>query len=158
MYARAVVRAGALLFLGFLPASGTVTVILVGVPLFWLMHEWPAAYYMPAVILFTAASIWIHDVGDHILQEKDSRKIVWDELVGFIIAVALLPFTWQIAVVAVLIERALDIIKVPPARWIERRIPGGWGVVGDDIVAGLYTLGMLHLLIAWQPDWMGLAP
>jgi len=155
-YARYVVRLGALLFLGFLPASGTVTVILVGVPLYWLMHDWHAASYIVATVTVTAAAVWIHHVGDRILNEKDSRKLVWDELVGFLIAVAFVPFTWQLAVLAVMLERALDIFKIPPAHWIERRVPGGWGIVGDDVIAGLYTLAILHGLLHWRPAWVGI--
>jgi phosphatidylglycerophosphatase A len=142
--------------LGFLPASGTVTVALIGVPLFLWMSTWRAAIYVVVTLVFTAASIWLHTLGDRILGEKDSRRLVWDELVGFMFAVAFVPFTWQLATIAFFCERVIDVAKVPPARWIERRCPGGWGVVGDDVVAGLYTCGLLHLLIAWCPSWVGL--
>jgi phosphatidylglycerophosphatase A len=55
-----------------------------------------------------------------------------------------------------LIERVIDIVKVPPARWIERSWPGGWGVVGDDVAAGLYTCAILHVTIHFRPDVVGL--
>ncbi|GAG02557.1 unnamed protein product, partial [marine sediment metagenome] len=106
---------------------------------------------------FALASVWVHQVGDRVLGEKDSRKLVWDELAGFMVAVAFVPFTWQIAVVAFFVERIIDIVKVPPANVIEKKWPGGWGVVGDDIVAGLYTLVLLQLLIRLAPAWCGLS-
>lgn len=142
--------------LGHLPASGTITVAAVGIPLFWLTREWSYAPYVIAVTAFTAGSIWLHDIGDRILGEKDSRRLVWDEIVGFMIAVAFVPFTWQTVLIAFFVERAIDIIKVPPARWVERSWPGGWGVVGDDVIAGLYTCCLLHVLCAVLPGYVGL--
>lgn len=142
--------------LGHLPASGTVTVAIVGIPLFAIMHRLPATTYLAITVAFTAASIGVHQVGDRILGEKDSRRLVWDELVGFMIAVALVPFTWQLVGLAFILERALDILKIPPARQIEKGWPGGWGVVGDDAVAGLYTCALLHLTIHLVPTLVGL--
>lgn len=143
--------------LGYLPASGTITVALVGVPLFWWKDRVgiaPAGYAV-AVLVFAAVSVWLHEAGDRLLGEKDSRKLVWDELAGFFVAVFLVPFSWQIAAVAFFLERTLDIAKIPPARQIENRWPGGWGVVGDDLIAGLYTCGLLHLLLHLAPQLFG---
>ena len=153
---RTLLLVGSLVPLGHLPASGTVTVAVVGIPLFCLMHEWPDIVYILVTLAFTAASIRLHDVGDRILGEKDSRKLIWDELAGFMVAVAFLPFTWKIAVGAFLLERAIDIAKVPPANWIEKHIPGGWGVVGDASVAGLYTCAIVHLVVKYFPAIVGI--
>lgn len=155
--ARAVVFAGTLGPLGYLPASGTFTVAVVGVPLFWFMHSWTAGTYLVATAVFTLASVQLHQTGDRILGEKDSNKLVWDELVGFMFAVALLPFTWQLAAIAFLAERTIDIVKVPPANYVEEHWPGGWGVVGDDVVAGLYTRAILQLIILVAPSAVGLS-
>ena len=142
--------------LGHLPASGTVTVAVIGVPLYWLMHELPPAAYLAITFGFAMVATAIHHAGDRILGEKDSRRLVWDELAGFMVAVAFVPFTWRLVVIAFLVERFLDIIKVPPANWIEDHWPGGWGVVGDDLVAGLYTCGILHVVILIFPGTVGL--
>ena len=143
--------------LGHLPASGTVTVAVIGLPLFWVMHGWPPSLYVIVTLAFTAGAVYIHHTGDRILGEKDSRRLVWDELAGFLFAVAFVPFTRELAAVAFVVERVLDILKVPPARQIEKYWPGGWGVVGDDLVAGLYTCGLLHLLVHLAPGVVGLA-
>ncbi len=155
---RAVVFVGSIGPLGWLPASGSVTVGVIGLPLFWFMHDWPGTTYVTITLAFTGAAVWVHTAGDRILGETDSRRLVWDELAGFLFAVAFVPFTWQLAVVAFVLERAIDIVKVPPARWIEKCWPAGWGVVGDDIVAGLYTCGIVHLLIRLSPSSVGLSP
>lgn len=138
-----------------MPASGTVTVAVVGIPAFWLLSRQSITVQIAVAVVFTLASIWLHHVGDKLLGEKDSRKLVWDEIAGFLVAIIAVPFTWQLALAAFLIERALDIAKVPPANWIEKKWPGGLGVAGDDIVAGLYTLAALHALIRFAPSLMG---
>jgi len=107
-------------------------------------------------LAIAGGAVCLHGVGDRILREKDSRRLVWDEIVGFLIAVAFVPFTWRLACLAFVCERFLDIVKVPPARWIERRIPGGWGVVGDDVVAGIYTRVLLYLAVTFAPGSCGL--
>jgi len=131
-------------------------VALVGVPLFWLMQFVSTALHAAIAAGVIAAAIALHQWGDHVLGMKDSRTLVWDEVAGFLIAVLGVPFSWQLAAAAFVLERGLDIAKFPPANWIERRIPGGWGVVGDDVVAGLYTCGLLHLLVHRAPHVMGL--
>lgn len=151
---RFLVHIGALGPLGRCPASGTVTVAVVGIPLFWLTRSVPLWLYLVFLAAFLLASVWLHQRGDAILGEKDSRVLVWDEVAGFMVAVIGLPFTWQTALVAFLLERVLDICKFPPGKWVEDRWPGGWGVVGDDVVAGLYTLLIMHVLVRAAPGLM----
>ena len=77
----------------------------------------------------------------------DDNRWVLDELVGFAVAMTAVPATWQLIVLGFFLERGIDIVKVPPANLIEQKVPGGWGVVGDDVIAGLYTLALLHALV-----------
>ncbi len=159
---RVVLFAASLAYLGFVPvASGTVAVAVVGIPLFivlrvWLEIGWPV--YVAFVVGFTLLAVWLAGHADRIIGEKDSSKNVIDEIPGFLIALCALDPTWQIVLAAFFIERAIDIVKVWPATWIERCVPGGWGVVLDDVVAGLYTLVLLHLGVYLLPGWFGLVP
>lgn len=153
---RALIHIGSLGPLGHLPASGTVTVALLGVPLFAVMHPLPPLLYVVATLVFAGLAVGVHHLGDSILACKDSPILVWDELVGFLFAVAFVPFTWQLALLAFLLERTIDILKIPPANWVEAHVPGGWGVVGDDVIAGIYTCGIVHLVAYTVPAWVGL--
>lgn len=152
---------GSLAYLGFVPkASGTVAVALVGVPLYMLfvpLLDLPWPVYAAVVAGFTLFSVWVAGHTDRILNEKDSSKNVIDEIPGFLVALIALPATWQIVTAAFFLERAIDIAKIWPANWIERRLPRGWGVVFDDVIAGLYTLGLLHLGVRILPGWLGAA-
>jgi phosphatidylglycerophosphatase A len=133
---------------GHLPASGTCTVLLVGVPIVWLCGRWaiPVWAYMTGLFALTALAVWVHELGDRLLGTKDSRLLVLDELVGFFIAMIGVSISWRSLLVGFLLERTLDILKVWPANRVEQRWPGGWGVVGDDVVAGIYALAVMHVL------------
>ena len=151
--------AGTLAYLGYVPiASGTTAVAVVGIPTYWLLVGYlkvSTATFALATGVLTILSIWIAGRTDRVLGEQDSKKNVIDEIPGFWIALIGLPATWQTVAAAFFFERAIDIAKVWPANWIERRMPGGWGVVLDDVVAGLYTLGILHAAVRILPNWFG---
>ena len=68
---------------------------------------------------------------------KDPRCVVIDEFVGFFVTVSLLPQSVLMGIVGFVAFRILDIIKPPPARQVEA-LPGGWGIVADDVIAGIY--------------------
>ena len=97
----------------------------------------PVFYLVAGAISSDAEQVW----------EKDSRHIVVDEILGFYVAVAFLPKTLLIVLSAFLLFRVLDIVKPPPGRWSER-LPGGWGVVTDDLVAGVYANILIRIGMA----------
>jgi phosphatidylglycerophosphatase A len=94
---------------------------------------------------FTLLAIWVSEKSEAIFREKDSPKIVIDEIAGFLLANFLSPPAFRPIVAAFLLFRFFDIIKVPPASWAER-LPGGFGVVLDDLVSAVYTFLILRLL------------
>jgi len=134
----------------------------VGVPLYLLLTlglqlTWPV--YAAFAAALTLVAVPIATRADRILGEKDSKKSVIDEIPGFLIALIgfdghAAPVTWKIVTLAFFLQRAIDIGKAPPAKWIEDKLPGGWGVVLDDVVAGIYTCVILH--VAWRiaPTWL----
>ena len=76
---------------------------------------------------------------------KDPGCVVVDEGIGFFVTVAFLPAGWWTAIAGFFVFRALDIVKPPPARQMEA-LPGGWGIVADDVMAGIYGNLILRLL------------
>ncbi|GAB6062512.1 phosphatidylglycerophosphatase A family protein [Deferrisoma palaeochoriense] len=79
--------------------------------------------------------------------EHDPPWIVLDEALGFWVAVLGLPPGIGAFVAGVVAFRAFDILKPPPIRWIDRRVGGGWGILLDDLAAGLAARGVLELLV-----------
>ncbi len=87
-------------------------------------------------------------VGDkfEIVYEKDPAECTVDEIVGTWISLIALPKTFFIVLTAFLIWRMLDIIKPPPAKNLEK-LKGGMGIMIDDVVSGIYTLLIMHILV-----------
>ncbi len=149
-FGRLLLLVGSIGPLGHAPASGTVAVAVAGIPLCWLMRSYlDATWYAVITVIFSVASMALHQVGDRILGESDSRKLVWDELAGFFVAMAYAPLTWKSMVVGFFLERFIDIVKVPPANVIDKKMHNGVGVVLDDIFAGIYTAIILWLVQGW---------
>jgi len=84
-----------------------------------------------------------------ILQQKDPQIIVADEIIGFMIANFLVPFRWTPLVASFLLFRIFDITKVYPAAKLEK-LPGGAGIVLDDVLAGFYAFAIVHTLLYWR--------
>lgn len=88
-------------------------------------------------------------------QRKDSQVFVTDEVAGFLLTVLL----WHLPDQPVLttlwafpVTRAIDIVKVPPAKQLER-LPRGWGVLADDLLGSVYAAGVLWLIWWLVPGW-----
>ncbi len=77
---------------------------------------------------------------------KDPQFVVIDEVAGQMVALIAVPFAWKSFLVGFILFRAFDILKPPPVRQLEA-LPEGTGIVLDDLAAGLYALGTMHLLL-----------
>lgn len=77
----------------------------------------------------------------------DSKNIVIDEWAGMFVTFILLPFSLVNYIIAFVVFRACDVIKIPPAAQFER-LPKGWGVTMDDVAAGIYA-NIITRLIIW---------
>ena len=101
------------------------------------------------VAVYTAGSM-ARAVGvqQGVREAKDPGVGGVDEAIGYLVTVAMLPHGFWTAVGGFFLFRFLDIVKPPPCRWLEN-LPGGWGIVLDDVGAGLYGQLILRLLIAF---------
>jgi len=91
-------------------------------------------------------AVWITGEAERLLGQKDPACIVIDEIVGILVALAGMPATPFNLAAGFIAFRAFDIIKPFPARWLDARVPGGWGIVLDDVVAGVYSNILLRVL------------
>jgi phosphatidylglycerophosphatase A len=76
----------------------------------------------------------------------DHGGIVWDEFVGFWIAMAALPITWQSVILGFVLFRVFDIFKPWPISWLDKRVSGGFGIMIDDVIAGLAAAVVIYFL------------
>ncbi len=117
---------------------------LAAIPLWWLLVEGHAPPLLFALIVaFFAAGVWACELTGRHLGIADHGAMVWDEVVAFLLVLALLPAGTGWMVAAFLLFRFFDIVKPPPIRDCERRFKGGFGVMFDDLVAAGYTLLVL---------------
>ncbi len=127
--------------LGYAPfASGTFGSLL-GIVLYLAVLQVTTGL-LPIVVLLVLATVLAIAVAgraDAIWQEHDSGRIVIDEIVGMAIALAGFAPTLRNVVVIFVIFRVLDIVKLWPASFFDRKVPGGTGVVLDDVVSGIYA-------------------
>ncbi len=135
--------------LGFSPwISGTVG-SLGGVLLFALAVKWVTCLplYLGAIVLLFALGVWAASAIEKEKGAKDPGIIVIDEVVGMMITYIAVPFSLKYLLIGFVLFRILDILKPFPANTCEKKIPGGWGVMLDDVVSGLYAWGALQLII-----------
>jgi phosphatidylglycerophosphatase A len=94
-------------------------------------------------------AIWLASKASEILRQKDPGVIVIDEIAGFLLANFAAPTRVSTLLTSFMLFRFFDIAKIFPAARLER-LPGGTGIVLDDIMAGIYTFTIVHLLLIWQ--------
>lgn len=114
----------------------------------WL---WPPSGMV--VIALTVALFFLGSAtattSERVTGASDPRNVVIDEVAGQLLAfVAVAPVNWKLAVAGFALFRVFDVVKPPPARQAER-LPGGWGIMTDDIVAGGYAALALWLVRGW---------
>ena len=156
---QACVAVATCLYLSYIPATLTASLkvagtrrwtgaglvgTLAGWALWYTLPASPAAYAATVAALGLAAC-WICGVAERALGTHDDPRIVLDETVGFWFAVAFLPRGVKWLAAGFVLFRVFDAAKLPPYRWLER-LPGGWGVVMDDVGAGVVANLILQLV------------
>jgi len=134
-------------------APGTVGT-LATVPLAFLFMKLGPIVHMTGVFLLTFLGIWASEMYQRQQGGHDRQEIVIDEVVGFLITMTWLPITWQSFVGGFLLFRLFDIWKPWPIRLLDRNVKGGFGVVADDMAAGILANVILNVVYA-KTNWLG---
>ncbi len=136
--------------LGYSPfASGTVGTLW-GIPLALLVDKLGLYYGIALLFIFLAFSVYISYKAIPLLGSGDPGAVVIDEIIGYGFAFFLLPVTAINIIMVFILFRIFDILKPFPANWAESNLPGGWGVVMDDVMAGVYAnLSAQFILYFW---------
>jgi phosphatidylglycerophosphatase A len=138
-------------YVGFAPvAPGTVGAA-AAVPFFLLLRRASSAWIEIAVCAaIVAAGAWSAKRTEAALGVEDPGPVVIDEVVGMFVSLLFLPATWPVIAAAFLAFRVFDIVKPWPAGRLEH-VPGGWGVMADDVMAGVYANLTVQILIWARP-------
>jgi phosphatidylglycerophosphatase A len=119
---------------------------LIAIPIYFFLSTIPSPIYEITLIGFFFLSVWISENAERFFGKKDDRRIVIDEIIGFLITMLWIPKTVPFIVIGFFVFRFFDILKPFPIRRLEKRLKGGYGVVLDDVLAGVYSSIILHLI------------
>lgn len=132
---------------GYSPIAPGTAGALVGCGMLWLLHEFaPAGAYLPGLATLIVAFFFLGVKATDKLEPEwghDPSRIVADEMVGVWIAMLGVPFSFFNLALAFVLFRIFDIWKPLGIRRMEK-FPGGWGVMLDDVLAGIYALVGVH--------------
>ena len=131
--------------IGFSPVAPGTVGSLAALPLCLLVSCMDVGYASLAVLSLILFSIWIAHAAEKIESQKDPKQVVIDEICGMTIALFALPFTPYFIIVGFALFRVFDILKPFPISWVDKKIPGGLGIILDDVIAGIFANGLLRL-------------
>ena len=120
---------------------------LAAIPVWWLLSNLPLATYVVIIYLAAVIGIIVCEKASSKIGVHDHGGIVWDEFVGFWIAMCPVSPSVSNVVVGFVLFRGLDILKPWPINWLDQNIHGGFGIMLDDIVSGLVTALLMVMLV-----------
>jgi phosphatidylglycerophosphatase A len=122
---------------------------LAAIPLYLLMMHLSLPLYLGITVLFAVAGIYICGKAAKDMGVHDHGAIVWDEVVGLLITMAAAPTGLIWLAIGFGLFRFFDIVKPWPIRWLDAKIHGGFGIMIDDVLAGVFAFIILQLLFNW---------
>jgi len=131
---------------GYSPiAPGTLGTLL-AIPVYSFLSAIPSPTYEITLIGFFFLSVWISENAEIFFRKKDDQRIVIDEMMGLFITLLWVTKTPLFVLIGFILFRLFDILKPFPIRQLEKRLKGGYGVVLDDVFAGVYANIVLQVI------------
>ena len=119
---------------------------LAALPLVLVLQYLGVWYSVFILAVVTGVAIWASDLTHKLMGQNDPKEVVIDEVAGFLLTMLLLPFSWLVLGLGFFLFRFFDILKPYPIRHAER-LKGGWGIVLDDLLAGLYACASVRIIL-----------
>jgi phosphatidylglycerophosphatase A len=132
-------------YAGYIPIAPGTLGTLVAVPLCYVLFRMGPLEQVLFIAGFAGLAVWVAGEGEKIFERKDPALIVIDEMAGFMVTLLLIPWSTKNVVIGFFLFRLMDIAKPFPIRRLESKWPRGWGIVGDDVLAGVYANVLLRL-------------
>jgi phosphatidylglycerophosphatase A len=118
---------------------------LAAIPLYLLIQDLPLVSYVLFLLVTFAIGVYLCHKTAADLGVHDHPGIVWDEFVGYWLTMLAAPPGWIWVVVGFVLFRIFDVIKPWPIKWFDQHVHGGFGIMIDDVLAGLMALALMHL-------------
>jgi phosphatidylglycerophosphatase A len=138
-------------YVGFAPVAPGTVGSAAAIPLFLLLR-WAGSPWIEVAVcgVLVVAGAWSARLAEQALGVEDPGPVVIDEVVGMLVSLFFLPCTWPVVLAAFIAFRVFDIVKPWPAGRLED-VPGGWGVMADDVMAGVYANLTIQILLWARP-------
>ncbi|MCL1088239.1 phosphatidylglycerophosphatase A [Shewanella profunda] len=120
---------------------------LAAIPLYLLLAPLPLGWYLGLTVFAALAGIYICGQAAKDMGVHDHGAIVWDEVTGLLITMIAAPAGWIWLLVGFGLFRFFDIIKPWPIRWLDAKVHGGFGIMIDDVLAGVFAFICLQGLV-----------
>lgn len=133
---------------GLAPVAPGTFGTLAAIPLYLLMATLPWTVYLLLTVMAFFLGIYICHRASQNLGVHDHGGIVWDEFVGLWITLFLVPNEWHWLLAGFLLFRFFDIVKPFPIKWLDKKVKGGFGIMIDDVIAGLFAWIILMILVS----------
>lgn len=127
-------------------APGTFGTI-AAIPFYLLLQYLDAPIYLLVLVLTALLGIYLCGKTSRDLGVHDHSGIVWDEFVGYWITMWCAPFSWLYILLGFILFRLFDIWKPWPISWVDKHVHGGFGIMLDDVLAGVFALIALQVLV-----------
>lgn len=136
---------------GLSPIAPGTAGTLITVPLVYFLQQQTILVYTLATLFVLLTGSWICGYAAKKLNVHDHSGIVYDEVAGFMITMYMVPAGWVYMVVGFLLFRFFDAVKPWPISWLDKNVHGGFGIMIDDVLAGVISLFCLLLIQLWWP-------
>jgi thiamine-monophosphate kinase len=131
---------------GLAPRAPGTAGTLVAIPLYLLFAGSSLAVYSAVCVIAVAIGVWLCGRASKELGIHDHPGIVWDEFAGYWITLWAVPASWHGVLLGFLVFRFFDIAKPWPISWCDRHVHGGFGIMLDDVLAGVISCAVLHAM------------
>ena len=131
---------------GVMPVAPGTFGTLVAIPFYLLLEPLPLFSYLVTLSVVFMAGIWLCEQTSRDLGVHDHGGFVWDEILGYLLSMTFAPSGWLWVVVGFVLFRFFDILKPWPIRIVDRQVTGGFGIMLDDLLAGVYALLVMLLI------------
>ena len=136
---------------GLVPKGPGTAGTVVAIPVYLLLQSLPVPAYVALVTVLFMVGIPICAHTARRMGVHDHPGIVWDEIVGYLVTMTFAPRGWLWVAAGFVLFRLFDIAKPWPIRLLDRKVGGGFGIMIDDLLAGVFAAAVLQLMVMYLP-------
>lgn len=134
---------------GLVPRAPGTAGTVAAIPLYLALQSLALNIYLPLVAALFLVGIPICAHTAKRLGVHDHPGIVWDEVVGYLVTMTFAPPGWLWVLAGFVLFRIFDVLKPWPIRWLDRKVAGGFGIMVDDLLAGIAAAAVLQIMVIY---------